>query len=868
MMIARILKVVQKIDWYKLASLPGWRKNKNKQGTAQEETLKANMFYMVAPFLGPLKRWVGEQKKRMSQLAPETTHEQYITDDGLTQAEALRQPEATAEMPRASTANLMALLEKSSQATVAHAPTQQPHVRSSGVPELPVVHSDAADRLKQLLSVPSTHHQSGHSGSPAPTSQESKATDLLAMLRQGSTALLEPSFQPLPPRTPIEQVANIAYEPRRPSHQHTRLAEDAPARPPPEFAYTPARMAQDRQELFQSPSNHWSAPPQPAFAQAQPHQSAWYSQQNQRAPNPYEQHGARPVMMESTPMSQGPAPPSADQLPRPNLNSHAMSLLNMFKSNSKPNAAKESATAPLTPTPTNEQQISGNPALLELFRSKGPSATSKSPRPETRVLPAQAPGSSQSDPQQNALLRLLRTPSAMAPQVVEPPRTPLEQVPSVAKAPQSSEPQGPLSYAQVMTGQRGATSERRSLVNTIPSKPSQAEPLSDIIEAEAQTRHLDLPDSGTVRRHPRNKSPIMSSPGRSEVSSAGPGGTMPKTRRRAEKPPHNNASSTVEQRPIPIQILKRPTPIEDQAPAESPEKATITPAIGPSERTSTPKPQVTAAKAPTVAPASNKVSTPKPFQPQILRRPQQALPAEPLELPATNASPRSAGVPRNEAQEREENVTDKTKALMSLFRKAEPPALPAQPDQISKNVPPEMSPVMKSPALTLPVPAQQIVSPVDNRSALLSLFSRQNTSASSMQRPGFAKTPEVTRPAVADRQPSLQNSHQSSLLSLFGQPRAPPGIDTAAEPAQSALMSPVSVVSNGSSERRPTSGGTIAELKRGSIQSFGNGIGEGIRPRVDSTTSKDGIGSGRQTPISSTDRGFLLNYLQGLQARR
>jgi len=561
-------------------------------------------------------------------------------------------------------------------------------------------------------------------------------------------------------------------------------------------------------------------------------------------------------------MSQGPAPPAADQLPRPNLSSHAMNLLNAFKSSSKPNAAKDSASTSLTPTPTNAVPTGGNPTLLELFRSKASPPVVKSPHPETRAFPAKTPDVQQSDPQKNALLGLLRTPSAMAPQVVEAPPTPSEQVLPVSQAPKSPKPQAPLSYAQIMTGQRGATPVQSPLVNPSSSRPSQPEPLSDIIEA--QSRHLELPDSGTVRRHPRNRSPVMSSPGQSNVSSAGPGSTIPRTRRRAEKPIHNNVSSTVEQRPVPIQILKRPTPIEDQAPAESIEKPIITPAVAPVERISTPKPHFTA-KASTVAASPNKSSTPKPFQPQILRRPQQASVAEPLELPAANTSPRSATVAHTEAQDTEQNVTDKTKALMSLFRKAEPPA---QPDQTAKVVPPVASPGMDIPAVTSPVPAQQSVSPVDNRSALLSLFSRQNTSASNMQRPGIATSPEVPRPAIADRQPSTQNTHQSSLLSLFGQPRVPPSIDMAAEPAQSVLMSPVSVVSNGSNERRPTSGGTIAELKRGSIQSFGNGIGEGIRPRINSATSKDGLGSGRQTPISSTDRGFLLNYLQGLQARK
>ncbi|KAF2863212.1 DCP2-domain-containing protein, partial [Piedraia hortae CBS 480.64] len=49
---------ISKIAWFPLTELPGFKKRKKQQ--AVEQTGK---FYMVAPFLGPLKRWINQQKK-------------------------------------------------------------------------------------------------------------------------------------------------------------------------------------------------------------------------------------------------------------------------------------------------------------------------------------------------------------------------------------------------------------------------------------------------------------------------------------------------------------------------------------------------------------------------------------------------------------------------------------------------------------------------------------------------------------------------------------------------------------------------------------------------------------------------------------
>ncbi|UKZ78196.1 hypothetical protein TrVFT333_005931 [Trichoderma virens FT-333] len=62
----RTRKEISKIEWYKLSDLPTLRKkgpqNNNHQYDSSPGT-NANKFYMVAPFLVPLKKWIVSQKK-------------------------------------------------------------------------------------------------------------------------------------------------------------------------------------------------------------------------------------------------------------------------------------------------------------------------------------------------------------------------------------------------------------------------------------------------------------------------------------------------------------------------------------------------------------------------------------------------------------------------------------------------------------------------------------------------------------------------------------------------------------------------------------------------------------------------------------
>ncbi|ODA80507.1 hypothetical protein RJ55_03465 [Drechmeria coniospora] len=63
----RTRKEISKIQWYKLSELPTFRKrgaqNQTEPAAASSHANNNNKFYMVAPFLVPLKKWIASQKK-------------------------------------------------------------------------------------------------------------------------------------------------------------------------------------------------------------------------------------------------------------------------------------------------------------------------------------------------------------------------------------------------------------------------------------------------------------------------------------------------------------------------------------------------------------------------------------------------------------------------------------------------------------------------------------------------------------------------------------------------------------------------------------------------------------------------------------
>jgi len=633
-----ILSPSQKIQWYDLASLPGWRKTKNKQGDPQQETLKANKFYMVAPFLQPLKRWINEQKKR-TLMIPGTSHEQYATDDGTAHELAdvqSAQAQQAQEAPFRAADNLMALLRGQRAASLI--PSHPPPVARN---------SDAADRLKHLLSV-------GQSLPSVPPSKDRDggATDLLAMLRQGSTAMLEPTNQhPGPPKTPVDQIANIAYPPRRPSHHRRPSSYTTPTQPPPDFAYSPARIAQQQ---AQKSNVGYGPPQQPFFAPPQPTHIAWNApQQSQQAARPFERTGdpqfARGVM--SVPQLSGV--PSANQLPAPKLSSHAMNLLNAFKNNAKPSmlspppqpaSIPQRVAVPASFAPVATVYPESTPMYRTSSSADSRARQALNPQPSGNVLSsALAPSFTRPtepstlqikrpDAHKNSLLSLFRTPSAMAPEAVPSPIPGSLPQPSPSELLAQPKPRQEVGKLQILARKEPIVEHRKAYD---PASQGQSSKHADVMASRLTTKTPSTPEPGTVRRKPRAKAEVTDSPGVSDSSVGIASGNIRKPRNGSKR---ETGALSVAQHPMPIQILKRPVaPSQPESPAETPQKRSVTPA------------------ATTAMDDQVKVITPKQFQPQILRRPQGATPTTSFELPTvTTPDTKSEG-----------SVTEQMIALLS-----------------------------------------------------------------------------------------------------------------------------------------------------------------------------------------------------------
>ncbi|KAJ4151263.1 hypothetical protein LMH87_011974 [Akanthomyces muscarius] len=160
-------KEISKIQWYKLSELPTFRK-KNSQNQ-NEPAVGANKFYMVAPFLVPLKKWVTVQKrqeeKRTVNLHYQSGHAQLSVDEGHTEEEPyatdhgatfLQQPNSIASLDGA-TKELQRLL-KMQPATQGLQAAIPPEDKGSAL--LNILQSDQpsapSESLQQSIRIPHT----------------------------------------------------------------------------------------------------------------------------------------------------------------------------------------------------------------------------------------------------------------------------------------------------------------------------------------------------------------------------------------------------------------------------------------------------------------------------------------------------------------------------------------------------------------------------------------------------------------------------------------------------------------------------------------------------------------------------------------
>lgn len=379
----RTRKEISKIEWYKLSELPTLQKNK----------LNANKFYMVAPFLHPLKKWIAQQRKPDVQ-ARSVSAPMPLTD-GETSMEEATHSGAGALTPER---------ELVEAATPSDLPEVTPTQYASG-------------HLRRLLNIgsPATSEPRLPSGAQSSLieSDSSKSNALLAFLRHGTSIIGNQSPEnrpvgtvqaPLPmaaSSTPLQDISLFAAfpgsskQPRNPAqsgHPHaggqmlqsclpassssvhatisshipiSRAADSpqgsVPAQPQVNRDLPRMPLLRPSMTFSNLPNLRQQSHPSVPFDQvigsgSQP----WRHPALQQSPAPYQQTGdpqfAQPLHGQAV---RGPTVPPANKLPPPKLNSHSLALLNMFK-----NEAHLSRTSGLDvgskaePGPTSARKVS------------------------------------------------------------------------------------------------------------------------------------------------------------------------------------------------------------------------------------------------------------------------------------------------------------------------------------------------------------------------------------------------------------------------------------------------------------------------------------------------------------------------------
>ncbi|KAJ4264756.1 mRNA-decapping enzyme subunit 2 [Fusarium torreyae] len=329
-------KEISKIQWYRLSELPAFRR-KNGQSNDAIATPNANKFYMVAPFLVPLKKWITSQKKIEARKASSGPHGYGPINEALYEDEAWKTD------------------------TGAETTDQGPAIETL---------EGATQELHRLLKV-----QPPTQGFQGPVPVQDKGSALLSILKAKDApqgAVPQPGVHY--PHTPLDLTVGDAPQPPTPHHHnHHQMPSIGTQQPPPSFPYAPNQPV------------HWNMAP---AQQAINHQA--YNQQYQISEGQYKSNQAplvhpqplppqveravfnRSVFQDVNQPNYNPAPaqfvnqqqpqyghpgqmppqmPNPAEQPRQHpLNGQSMALLNAFKGgNAAPQVVQKPQQVPFPP---------------------------------------------------------------------------------------------------------------------------------------------------------------------------------------------------------------------------------------------------------------------------------------------------------------------------------------------------------------------------------------------------------------------------------------------------------------------------------------------------------------------------------------
>ena len=637
----RTRKEISKIEWYKLSDLPTIRKKKQQQdGKGEDLAVNANKFYMVAPFLVPLKKWISAQKKldkakqlngtfsNTTAIGEEPIH---IMDHGAEEGTVLHP----------SNEDLERLLDSLRQSATPAKQSDLPEV--SGLPRKD---NDITAQLKSVLGVPSTHSANSvkEATGVKPISMDrvenQKSNALLDLLRGSPPVQAEKM-----PQTPLDQLIGNPPPPASSPHPHHQPPHLASLPPPPVF---PLPTIHDQSAMASSPGIGQltvvpvSPPRQPPLvrpipppqqpAQLIPRASTLHQTHQKRpvpkvnakplAVAPYQRTGDPQFAQYSqAPSNNAPSIPPASRLPPPKLTPQSSALLEIFKSG-LPAKTPVANGGIKTPEKPEAQTIPANPpadatAMLDILRGhektkssasqkkpetiQGPSPLFKPPQapPKTPLVNANGSDRPKSE-HHDMLLSLFRSPSNQATQLVKPAADSLQP------------PSGPVELsAQPMTP---GHSRGPSVADTIPQEQARKQARSESAKANKRPRQ----DSSKAHNPP--VSATVNGP-----LNVPQFDMLAKASKEAKHAAHRS-SHKKSPRKSPVTILARPS--SSHAHSQAPPSLTDAHAASP------PPKQPAAAVVPKfqtlLSPVKDMPPTPdlkahpappKPFHPQILRRP-------------------------------------------------------------------------------------------------------------------------------------------------------------------------------------------------------------------------------------------------------
>ncbi|CAL3969260.1 hypothetical protein PZA11_006146 [Diplocarpon coronariae] len=561
----RTRKEISKIEWWRLSDLPAFRK----KGQEHPQAISATKFYMVAPFLVPLRKWVVEQKKKDAKRA---LSNQYPSA-GLSHDEVYTEEDHGAESAY---------------------PTHFTDCAPCGMPDQSSL-QDASAALNRLLRIqPPQELQAESSDVPQPINKVGDA--LLAILHSKPSNPGSSSLHNVAPHTPSEHTLGQPQMPPTPQHFPLRSPQ-VPSMPPPSmfpmqpqsesFSYQQPNLKSQYCQHNSDANSHQAQQPATQSRSENPHHR---QSQHLIHPQPLPPNVQRAVFTEgpvhapmvpspqNVPFSHGQIVPKAIANPHlpglrstmvplepnvspPKLTTHSLALLNAFKTQHRTVDERSGPSDPL-------QQNNANEAAQSSHTQSGPLPQEL---PTNASLEFQEPLRPQVVYQDNG------NPGVTSPPIVKPAISELQRSTLLGLF------KSPRAQAAVPAELLSATALPRSITPSA-VELSAVEPLS----TNAATTSALLSDK-RIQDHPANIGTKLTAPSNSQLPFRPAGilarpmdsneretlprnGSGQKSRSIGKKPgPRANHQEDRPEKPIfQPQILKRPQQVLSKASEENP----------------------------------------------------------------------------------------------------------------------------------------------------------------------------------------------------------------------------------------------------------------------------------------------------------